>query len=339
MSPFESVAWHQVVLFAGEARMCRKSRSNDRRESVTSDLLRFLAQHRTVLRMEVTMNVARSVSPVAVLLALCLAACAPAGEQAAQVRIDTALRAAIAGPARTEDERARDVSRHPRETLEFFGLRDDMHVVELWAPGGFYTSILAPVLRDHGELAVTFLDPNGNFEAALAQPKMWQTQASRRYLERLEKSPDVYGRTQRIVMKPPAFSFGPDASADLVLTFRNIHNWLPEGYAEAVFTAAFRVLKPGGFFGIVEHRGAPGMTPKQIEDTGYVPVDVVLELADKAGFRLVSRSEINANPRDTKDYPQGVWTLPPFYALKDVDRAKYTAIGESDRMTLKLVKP
>ncbi len=140
-------------------------------------------------------------------------------------------------------------------------------------------------------------------------------------------------------MKPPGFSFGKDGSADFVLTFRNVHNWLPEGYPDAVFAAAFRVLKPGGVLGVVDHRGKPGMTPKQIEDSGYIPEDVVIALATKAGFKLADRSEINANPRDTKDYPQGVWSLPPTFANKDVDHAKYAAIGESDRMTLKFVKP
>jgi predicted methyltransferase len=286
------------------------------------------------------MTIARSASRFALILGLCAAACdASSGGRAAQPSVDAELRTAIAGTARTEEERARDVFRHPRETLEFFGLRDDMHVVELWAPDGFYTAILAPVLRDHGELSVTYLDPNGEFAARLAQPKAWQMKASRRYIERLERSPDVYGRVKHLILKPPNFSFGPDASADLVLTFRNVHNWVPEGYEDAIFAAAYRALKPRGVFGVVDHRGAPGMSTKQIEDTGYIPEETVVALATKAGFRLAGRSEINANPKDTKDYPEGVWTLPPFYALKDVDRAKYAAIGESDRMTLKFVKP
>jgi predicted methyltransferase len=251
---------------------------------------------------------------------------------AARAPIDAELRAALAGSARTEGERARDVWRHPVETLEFFGLRDDMHVVELWAPGGYYTAILAPILREHGKLAVTMFDPKGD-------PKAWQTQESQPYAERLDKSPDAYGKVERVIMRPPGFSFGPDGSADLVVTFRNVHNWLPEGYPDAVFAAAFKVLKSGGVLGIVDHRGAPGMTPKQIEDSGYIPEDAVLALATKAGFQLAAKSEINANPKDTKDYPKGVWTLPPVLANKDVDRAKYVAIGESDRMTLKFVKP
>ncbi len=179
-------------------------------------------------------------------------ATSPSSAQVASApSVDGPLRAALAGSARTEAERARDVYRHPRETLEFFGLRDDMNVVELWAPGGYYTAILAPVLRDHGKLTTTLFDPNGD-------PNAWQTQAARPYVERLDKSPEVYGKVERIIMKPPAFSFGPDGSADLVLTFRNVHNWIPEGNADPVFAAAFRVLKPGGVFGVVDHRGSRG---------------------------------------------------------------------------------
>ena len=245
---------------------------------------------------------------------------------------DAKIRAALTGPARQEGEAARDAFRHPRETLEFFGLRDDMHVVELWAPGGWYTAVLAPVLAEKGHLAVTMFDPNGD-------PKAWQTQESKPYAERLDKSPDVYGKVQRIVMTPPNFAFGPDGDADLVLTFRNVHNWMPEAEATKIFAAAFKALKPGGVFGVVDHRGKPGMSEKQVDDSGYIPEDMVIGIASKVGFKLADRSEINANPKDTKDYPKGVWSLPPTLANKDVDRAKYVAIGESDRMTLKFVKP
>jgi predicted methyltransferase len=254
-------------------------------------------------------------------------------------RIEEDLRTALSGPPRTEQERARDAYRHPTDTLKFFGLRDDAHVVELWAPDGYYTSILAPVLGERGKLTVTLLDPGGDYPAVLAQSKKMQSASSTRFVERLDKSPEVFGKVDRIVMKPPSFSFGPDASADLVLTFRNVHNWIPEGYEDAVFAAAFKVLKPGGTLGVVEHRGRSGMTRQQIEDTGYVPEDLVIALATRAGFRLVAKSEINANPRDTKDHPDGVWTLPPFLALKDKDRDKYLAIGESDRMMLRFMRP
>jgi predicted methyltransferase len=255
------------------------------------------------------------------------------------VRVDAELRVALAGPARKDEEKARDVYRHPRETLEFFGLRDGMRVVELYAPDGYYTAILAPVLRDRGSLTVTLLDPQGDYPAGRVESRQRHSAASRRFLDRLDQSPDVFGKVSRVIMKPPTLSFGPDGAADLVVTFRNVHNWIPEGYEDAVFAGAFRALKRGGILGVVEHRGAPEMTTRQIEDTGYVPEALVRELAAKAGLLFDARSEINANPKDTKDYPDGVWSLPPFYALRDKDRAKYTAIGESDRMTLRFVKP
>jgi predicted methyltransferase len=280
---------------------------------------------------------------LAPILAMGVFACSHSGEQAThlptEARADAAIVTSLAGPARLEAEKLRDVYRHPRETLEFFGLREDMNVIELWAPDGYYTAILAPLLRDHGKLSVTFWDPGGDYSEKDPRAKTRHMEASVRFIARLEQAPAVYDRVERIAMKPPVFSFGGDATADLVVTFRNVHNWIPEGYEDAVFSAAFRALKPGGVLGVEEHRGLPGMTATQIADTGYVPEDLVIALATKAGFRLAGRSEVNANPRDTKDYPDGVWTLPPNFALKDKDRAKYEAIGESDRMTLRFVKP
>ena len=278
------------------------------------------------------------------LLAFGLFACSHSGTpaiaaRATQPRVDSAIARALDGRARFENEKARDVYRHPRETLEFIGLREEMNVVELWAPDGYFTSILAPVLRDRGKLTVTFWDPTGDYTEKDPKARKRHMEASERFLARLDQTPAVYGKVERVAMKPPAFAFGPDAAADVVVTFRNIHNWIPEGYESAVFSAAFSALKPGGVPGVEEHRGPSGMTAEQIADTGYVPEDLVIALATKAGFRLAARSEINANPKDTKDYPSGVWTLPPVCALKDVDRAKYEAIGESDRMTLRFVKP
>ncbi len=132
---------------------------------------------------------------------------------------------------------------------------------------------------------------------------------------------------------------GAPGSADVVLTFRNVHNWTDDGNADAMFKGMFTVLKKGGTLGVVDHRAKPGTTLAANKDTGYLPVDVVVKLATDAGFKLVAQSEINANPKDTKDYSKGVWTLPPVLALEDTDRDKYLAIGESDRMTLKFVKP
>jgi predicted methyltransferase len=244
----------------------------------------------------------------------------------------TKVHAAVLGAARTERERARDAYRHPEETLAFFGLRDDMRVVELWPGGGYYTAILAPVLAEKGQLTITHFDPKGD-------PKSEDTGEAQAILGRLAKSPDVFGKVTPKELKRPELTLGPDGSADMVLTFRNIHNWIDEGSADQVFAASARVLKSGGVFGVEEHRGKPGMTVQQIKDTGYVPEAVVIAMAEKVGLRLAARAEINANPKDTTDHPKGVWALPPSFANKDVDRDKYAAIGESDRMTLKFVKP
>jgi predicted methyltransferase len=244
---------------------------------------------------------------------------------------DAKLRAAVAGASRTDRERARDAQRHPAEPLAFFGVRDDMNVVELWPGGGYYTSILAPVLTERGKLTVTHFDPKGD-------PKSEDTEEAQFILSRLAKSPDVFGGVGKQQIAKPDFVLGPDASADLVLTFRNVHNWIDEGYEGKVFAAIARVLKKGGAVGVEEHRGKPGMTPQQIKDSGYVPEDLVISLAERARLHLVARSEINANPKDTTDHPKGVWALPPTFANKEVDREKYAAIGESDRMTLKFAK-
>ena len=246
--------------------------------------------------------------------------------------VDAKLTAAIAGTTRTEKERARDGQRHPRETLAFFGLTDSMNVVELWPGGGYYTTILAPVLAERGHLTVTHFDPKGD-------PKSEDTEEAQAILGRLAKTPDVFGKVTPKELKRPELSLGPDGSADMVVTFRNVHNWIDEGSAEQVFAASARVLKSGGVLGVEEHRGKPGMSVQQIKDSGYVPEPVVIALAEKAGLRLAARSEVNANPKDTTDHPKGVWALPPVLANKDVDRDKYIAIGESDRMTLKFVKP
>ena len=243
---------------------------------------------------------------------------------------DTALSQALKGSWRDPANAARDQYRHPRETLEFFGLKPDMSVVQLWPGGGWYTEILAPVLKDHGQLIDAALPPKGYGESD-------QTQ---HYLEKLKANPDVYGKVKEVDFAPPEkLSLGADGSADMVLTFRNLHNWQNDGQLGAVFAAAFKVLKHGGVLGIEEHRAAAGKNVDQTSHYGYMPVDYVIQEAEKAGFKLGGQSEVNANPKDTKDYPKGVWTLPPTYTLGDKDHAKYAAIGESDRMTLKFVKP
>jgi predicted methyltransferase len=228
----------------------------------------------------------------------------------------------LALPHRSEKSRARDKYRHPVETLNFFGLRSDMNVVEIWPGAGWYTEVLAPLLKDRGKLAVT------------------NTASGKKYDEMLAAAPDLYGKVEvRRVNPPDEIKFGPDGSADMVLTFRNVHGWMPKGYDGQVYAAAFAVLKSGGTFGLVEHRAKAGADPAALKDTGYVPEEYVIKKVEEAGFRLAAKSEVSANPKDTTDHPKGVWTLPPTLRLGDQDKEKYLAIGESDRMTLKFVKP
>ena len=243
-----------------------------------------------------------------------------------------AIDAALAGAHRSEANRARDVYRHPKETLSFFGLRQDMTVVEVWpGAGGWYTEVLAPVLKDHGRYyaAEVAADP--------ASKNITATRES--YQKKLDAGPAVYGKVTVTSLGPDSLQIAPPGSADLVVTFRNIHNWMSRDWAPKAFQAMYTALKPGGVLGVVEHRGNPAVPQDPKAASGYVNQDFVIQLVESAGFKLVDRSEINANPKDTKDYEKGVWTLPPVYRLGDQDRAKYAAIGESDRMTLKFVKP
>ena len=233
---------------------------------------------------------------------------------------DARLDWAIAGAHRSPGNRARDAFRHPKETLSFFGVTKDKHVIELWPGGGWYTEVLAPFLRDSGKLGVTMMDPD--FEKKLAA------------------APSLYGKVQRVKIAPPNdLALGPDDSADVVLTFRNVHNWIQGGFAPKVFAAAFKVLKHGGVLGIEEHRGDPGEDEKTIKETGYVPEQAVIDLAQSAGFKLDGKSDVNANAKDDHKHESGVWALPPVLANGAKDRDKYVAIGESDRMTLKFTKP
>jgi predicted methyltransferase len=249
---------------------------------------------------------------------------------------DGLLKMSLAGAQRTSEERARDGYRHPRETLEFFGLQPNMKVIELSAGGGWFTAVLAPVLRDRGSLLSTTGNPNG-------PPDSEGTKSTKALLERIAKDPSDLGKVQTtfIDWKQPNPSLGPDGSADMVLTFRNLHGWVRDSLFESVLASSFRVLKSGGVLGIEEHRAKDGTPadPKTVGDSGYTPEAFVIDQALKAGFVLAGKSEINANPKDTKDYAKGVWTLPPNLTLGDVDKDKYTAIGESDRMTLKFKKP
>jgi predicted methyltransferase len=244
---------------------------------------------------------------------------------------DPKLVAAVASDFRSSADKARDQYRHPLQTLTFFGLKPNMTVVELWPFGGWYTAILAPYLHDHGTLYEAGGDPQST------DPE--EREANARFAAMLAAHPEVYGKVQLTVLAPGKMQIAPDGTADLVVTFRNIHNWVWAGIQKDVMAAAFRALKPGGILGVEEHRSNdPNAVPKS-DNQAYVGEQYAIDLIQSVGFRLVGQSNVNRNPKDTKDYPKGVWTLPPSYAEGDKDRARYAAIGESDRFTLKFVKP
>ena len=245
-----------------------------------------------------------------------------AGESPAVRDDKAALAAVIAGNHRSTQDRERDRYRHPLDTLVWFGIHQRMTVVEVWPGGGWYTDILAPFLRDQGR-----------YYAAVAG-------SSKAFKEKIAAKPPLNGGVVITELNPPhRMTIAPENSADMVVTFRNVHNWMDAGYAAEVFIAMKRALKPGGILGLVEHRGRATAAQDPRARSGYVTEAYVIELAQNAGLRLIGRSEINANPEDTKDYPKGVWTLPPTLILGETDREKYLAIGESDRMTLKFLRP
>ena len=265
---------------------------------------------------------------------LAWAAAGPAWAQAAADQADRALRAALAAPHRTPAFVARDVWRHPEQTLRFFGLQPGMTVVELSPGAGWYTEILAPLLRDQGLLILGANDP----ESTDANVR----RSVERLRAKLDARPEVYGRVRLSVFEPPAkLQFAAPGSVDQVLTFRNLHNWAVEGDAAvlAVFKSVQQALKPGGVFGVVDHRLPADRVQDATASSGYLHVAYVRRLAEAAGLRFDAASEVNANPRDTADHVGGVWALPPSYANKDADRARYDAIGESDRFTLRFIKP
>lgn len=243
------------------------------------------------------------------------------------------LDAVLAGEHRSAANRARDAWRHPRDTLVFFGLRRDMTVMEVWpGAGGWYTEILAPLLRDKGRYIAASWDP--------ASDSQYVQDGLKAFAAKLAERPDLYARaTVTALQHPGALQPVTPGSVDLVLTFRNLHNWMARDAAGPMLAAMYAALKPGGILGVVEHR-APDTAPQDPQArSGYVREDYAIALAEAAGFELVGRSEINANSRDTKDHPRGVWTLPPTLTLGDQDRERYVAIGESDRFTLRFRKP
>jgi len=236
----------------------------------------------------------------------------------------------LSGAWRTPENRARDQYRHPQQTLQFFGLRPNQTLIEITPGNGWYSELLAPLLRDEG-----------HYIAAVQTPASgdYYRKAADSLKQKFAADPARYGKAQIIEYNPQAPGFGKPASADTVLTFRNVHNWVMADDAPAMFKAFYAVLKPGGTLGVVDHRAKEGASLEAIKQSGYLPTAYVIKLATDAGFTLTDESEINANPADTKDYPQGVWTLPPSLRLGEQDRARYLAIGESDRMTLRFIKP
>ena len=242
------------------------------------------------------------------------------------------LEAAARGAHRSVDNIGRNAWRHPVETLEFFGLRDEMTVVEIWSGGGgWYTEVLAPFLRENGKLYAANYDGSTGREYFKRNAKKFE--------DKLASKPEVYDKVVVTALMPPAsMEPAPAGSADLVVTFRNMHNWVRAGIDEAMFKAMYDVLKPGGILGLVAHRGDPDMVGIEWARKGYVPESEAIRIAEAVGFAFEGRSEINANPKDTKNYADGVWTLPPSFRRGETEKAIYEAIGESDRMTLKFVK-
>lgn len=242
------------------------------------------------------------------------------------------IKQAVAAEHRSEKNIARDVYRHPVETLSFFGIKPDMTVLEILPGGGWYTEILAPMLKDKGHLTLASFgaDHPNNFLQGLHN----------KLVTKLQANPSVYGKADVVVFKKgdTYLSEVPDNSQDMVVTFRNTHNWIRFGGIEEVYPAFYRVLKKGGTLGIVQHRAKEGSDYKESAENGYVPEAYLISFIEGLGFELVETSEINANPKDTKDHKAGVWSLPPSYRLKEVNKAHYQAIGESDRMTLKFIK-
>ncbi len=257
------------------------------------------------------------------------------------------LQAILAGPHRVASHRARDEFRHPVETLSFFGVTPQSTVVELWPGGGWYTEILAPLLREEGRLILT------NFDRA-GPDKYYGTRLAKSLDEKLAEDPSIYDRVTQVTVAQDVtlgakdkvasitindFELAPAGSVDVVLTFRNSHGWFEHGNEQKIYAMAYKALKPGGVFGVVQHRAAEGADPKKTVEDGYLPEAEVIAAAEAVGFTLAARAEINANARDTRDYPKGVWTLPPRLVEGDEDKQRYLQIGESDRMTLKFKKP
>jgi predicted methyltransferase len=242
------------------------------------------------------------------------------------------LKKIIKSDHRSLKNKTRDVYRNPVKTLQFFEVKPNMTVVEVSPGRGWYTEILGPYLKDKGELYMEIFSENSKRSYA---PKL------NKNIKEMTKNTKLFGKTHFTVLEAPneLGPIAPDNSVDRVLTFRNVHNWMKDGKAKEAFMAFYKGLKPGGILGVVEHRAKMNKKQDPKAKSGYVREDYVIDLAQSVGFKFVSKSEINANYNDSTIHPEGVWTLPPSLRLKDKNKSKYQAIGESDRMTIKFLKP
>ena len=247
--------------------------------------------------------------------------------------VEDLLDTVIQSPHRAEANRLRDQYRHPKETLLFFGLRPDMTVVEISPANGWFTEIIGPFVKNQGYFYAAVPALTDDMPEALKRRDV-------NYRQMLKSAPELYGKPIINAYTSNAPQFAPDGVADLVVTFRNVHNWAKTGHTSSMFKGFYKSLKSGGVLGVVEHRAKPGTSlPQQIE-SGYMTEEFVIDTATAAGFKLVRKSEINSNPLDTKDHPGGVWNLlPNLRNVPETDKPRYRAMGESDRMTLQFVKP
>lgn len=242
-----------------------------------------------------------------------------------------ALDAAVNAANRSAENKTRDIYRHPKETLQFFDISPSMNVLEILPGRGWYTEILAAYLSENGRLTVASFGAN--------HKSKYLANMHKDFIKKIEAEPKIYGKIDVVLFEEDSYLKAiPDASMDMVVTFRNSHNWIRYGGIEEIYAAFSRVLKPGGILGVVQHRAAKGSDPKASAEKGYIPKSYLIDLVENHGFEMIGSSEINANSKDNRDHPEGVWALPPSYRLKDVDKDKYAAIGESDRMTLRFVK-
>ena len=243
---------------------------------------------------------------------------------------DAALAKAVADSNRTPGLVARDQYRHPQEVLEFAGIKPTMTVVEVSPGGGYWTEILGPYLKDKGTYYTAMVPPGASENAKKAVDN---------WTKKLADNKAHWGNVKLTEFGKGSYDIAPAGSADLVITSRNVHNWMGAGFADEAFGAFYKALKPGGILSVEEHR-APADKPQDPKaENGYVREDYTIELAKKAGFKVVEKSEVLANPKDTKDWPKGVWTLPPTLQMGETDRAKYLAIGEADNFLVKFQKP